>query len=79
LEQARQLEPENARVLLGLAFSHWESGEQEAARSSYELARSADPYLAEQYPLYASSDTGGKRSSVPSEIANALFGGDWLE
>ncbi len=79
LEQARQLEPENARVLLGLAFSHWESGEQEAARSSYEMARSADPYLAEQYPLYASSDTGGKRSSLPSEIADALFGGDWLE
>ncbi|MFP4425592.1 MAG: hypothetical protein ACLFPP_03980 [Spirochaetaceae bacterium] len=80
LKRAQELEPENGRVLLGLAFSHWESGEQEAARTSYEMARSVDPYLAQQYPLFASSDArGGTRSSGASESASALFGGDWLE
>lgn len=78
LEQARELEPGNGRVLLGLALSHWQSGNQEEARSAYQLASEANPHLAEQFPLFSASEELNRASKAPGALTS-LFATDWLE
>ncbi|MFW5728615.1 MAG: WD40 repeat domain-containing protein, partial [Spirochaetota bacterium] len=52
LERARAQEPDNARVLLGIAYSYWESGNQDEARRAYQRVSALSPTLARRYPLF---------------------------
>lgn len=76
LEQARREEPENARVLIGLAFALWESGDRDEARSTWEVASRASPGLARRYPLFGTpEETNGARAGS----ADPIFAVDWVE
>ena len=76
LERARHVDPENPRVLMGLAFSFWESGNQTEARSSYEVASRMSPNLARRYPLFTLAGTdGGERAGTGPSI----YSQDWAE
>ncbi len=76
LERARTAEPENARVLLGLAFSYWESGNQENARDTYAAASRISPTLARRYPLF-DAETNGTRATEAGRTS--LFTEEWAD
>ena len=76
LERARAAEPENARVLLGLAFSYWESGNQSEARDTYAAASRISPTLARRYPLF---DAAGNGTRASSGGPARLFTDEWSE
>jgi hypothetical protein len=76
LERARAVEPENARILLGLAFSYWESGAQSEARDTYSAASSASPSLARRFPLFDTADDGARASD---RTTAPIFREDWAE
>ncbi len=76
LEQARRHQPENARVLMGLAFSLWESGDREQARSTWEVASRVSPGLARRYPLFG---TPGETNGARAGSADSIFAVDWVE
>ena len=78
LERARSVDPENARVLLGLALSYWESGDRDQARSTYEAAARQSPTLARRFPLFADTDDGGGRATAQTD-RTALFAIDWAD
>lgn len=78
LERAQRAAPENARVLLGLAFSHWTSGNQEPARRAYERVTQLRPTLADRYPLFDDSSSG-QTGRASSAVSLDLFGTDWAE
>lgn len=65
LDRARELSPEDPRVLLGLAFSYRRSGEHASAAAAYEAASRIAPALAARYPLEA---------SAPSAVAGRAAG-----
>jgi tetratricopeptide (TPR) repeat protein len=73
LERAELAEPENPRVLIGLALLYWESGDQAQARSTYERASGIRPSLARRYPLFAGSSDTTSRAGTGSQ----LFATDW--
>lgn len=76
LERARSREPENARVLMGLAFSFWESGDRDEARSTWEVASHVSPALARRYPLFGDSgESGGARAGAVERI----YSSDWVD
>lgn len=91
LERASAREPANARVLLGLAYAHWRSGDRDEARRAYDQVVQLRPALAERYPLFdgagdgadAASDSGGTGRAARSGRASngsagdELFGADW--
>jgi len=76
LERARNAEPENARVLLGLATSYWESGDETRARDAFEAASALSPALAGRYPLFGdpASESGARAGLRGSAITS-----DWVE
>ena len=75
LERARLVSPDNPRILMGLAFSYWESGDQEEARDTYALASRASPSLARRFPLFATNagDSGSRAGT-----ADTVFNLDWV-
>lgn len=73
LERARSVAPENPRVLLGLAFSHWENGNRDEARDTYAEASRASPSLARRFPLFSDSDSTARAGHVES-----VFTQDWV-
>ncbi|MFW5686093.1 MAG: tetratricopeptide repeat protein, partial [Spirochaetota bacterium] len=82
LESALAAEPENARVLLGLAFSHWESGNEQDARSHYEVASRLSPSLARRYPLFADQpgEAGpGGPAGTRAGVRSNLILTDWVD
>jgi tetratricopeptide (TPR) repeat protein len=80
LKRAQELEPENARVLIALAYSLFKSGNETDANNMFERASKIDPSLTSRFPLSgpsaAAADKGrAAREGVPPE----LFNSDWLE
>ena len=76
LERAREREPENARILMGLAFSFWETGDRDEARSRWEVASRVSPSLARRYPLFSeAAEATGARAGV----GESIFAKDWVE
>ena len=65
LKRAQELEPDNARVLIALAFSLLRSGSTSDARNTFERASKIDPPLAFRYPLSGAtaSSTGSGRAA----------------
>ncbi|NBC28672.1 MAG: tetratricopeptide repeat protein, partial [Spirochaetes bacterium] len=76
LERARNAEPENARVLLGLATSYWESGDETRARDAFEAASALSPALAGKYPLFGDA---GSESGTRAGLRDSAITFDWIE
>lgn len=79
LERARSIDPENARVLLGLALSYWENGDRDRARSTYEAAARQSPALARRFPLFADTGNAGSGRASAQADRTMLFGVDWAD
>jgi tetratricopeptide (TPR) repeat protein len=80
LKRAQKLEPENARVLIALAFSLLKNGNSADAKSTYERASKIDPALAFRYPLSGAAATPGEQGRASREGASSeLFSADWAE
>jgi WD40 repeat protein/tetratricopeptide (TPR) repeat protein len=80
LKRAEKLEPDNARVLIALAFSLYQSGNTSDATSMFDRASRIDPALAFRYPLQgAASGSDGKGRAALEGKAPELFGADWVE
>jgi hypothetical protein len=83
------MSPDNAHVLIRLAYSYLQSGNESEARSTYLRMSRIDPALAERFPLFAATDSPGTPpdgGSGPSPEARAarvgsgqpLFSSDWI-
>jgi WD40 repeat protein/tetratricopeptide (TPR) repeat protein len=80
LKRAEKLEPENARVLIALAFSLYQSGNASDAKTTFERASKIDPALAFRYPLQSTAPgADAKGRAALSGKAPELFGADWVE
>jgi hypothetical protein len=79
LKRAQKLEPENARVLIALAFSLLHSGKTSDARSTFDRASKIDPTLAFRYPLSGATTTGEQGRAAREGAAPELFSADWAE
>jgi tetratricopeptide (TPR) repeat protein len=80
LKRAQQLEPDNARVLIALAFSLLQSGNTSDAKSTFERASKIDPALAFRYPLSGATTAPAERGRAAREgKASELFGVEWVE
>jgi WD40 repeat protein/tetratricopeptide (TPR) repeat protein len=76
LRRAQQLQPDNARVLIALAWSLYRSGNETDARSTFERMSRIDPALASRYPLFGPS--GAAQGRAGREGAPELFSADWV-
>jgi tetratricopeptide (TPR) repeat protein len=80
LKRAEQLEPDNARVLIALAFSLIRSGNTSDAKSTYERAGKIDPALAFRYPLSGATSSSAEQGRAAGQgKPPALFSADWVE
>jgi cytochrome c-type biogenesis protein CcmH/NrfG len=80
LKRAQKLEPENARVLIALAFSLLKNGNSADAKSTYERASKIDPALAFRYPLSGPAAKPGEQGRASREgTSSELFSADWTE
>ena len=80
LKRAQNLEPENARVLIALAFSLQQGGNSADAKSMYERASRIDPALAFRYPLSGAPAGPAAQGRASRESATPeLFSADWAE
>ena len=80
LKRAQELEPDNARVLIALAFSQLRSGSTSDARNTYERASKIDPALAFRYPLSgATASSAGSGRAADAGTAAEIFGSDWVQ
>jgi WD40 repeat protein/tetratricopeptide (TPR) repeat protein len=77
LRRAQQKEPDNARVLIALGISLFQSGNELDAKSAWERGRRIDPALASRYPLAGSAAGGQGRAGATDP--KALFGTDWVQ
>src|SRR5208337_1143306 len=80
LKRAQQLEPDNARVLIALAFSLLQSGNTSDAKTTFERAGKIDPALAFRYPLSgATASPVGQGRAAREGKPSELFSADWAE
>ena len=80
LKRAQKLEPDNARVLIALAFSLFQSGNESDAKSTFERMSRIDPGLASRYPLFgASSAQAGQGRAAREGAGQQLFGAEWVQ
>jgi WD40 repeat protein/tetratricopeptide (TPR) repeat protein len=79
LKKAQEQEPDNARVLIALAFSLFQSGKEADARSAFERASKIDPAIALRYPLSGVVAPTGKGRAAAEGRAPELFSTDWVE
>mgnify|MGYP006278248459 CR=1 FL=1 len=87
LERARAQDPDNARVLLGIAYSYWESGHQNEARRAYHRVSELSPTLARRYPLFGETGDGAPRAGAESRagaerragVSMDFFARDWVD
>jgi WD40 repeat protein len=80
LRRALQLEPENARVLLALAHTLFQSGEESDARAAFERASKIDLALSSRYPLPGeAAPPAGQTRAAQEGKASELFSTDWVE
>lgn len=84
LVRAEKIDPNNAHVLISLAFSYFQSGSEREARRVFERASRADPGLAARYPLFGGNSgnvADGGTSAVPragrDTATEELFGSEW--
>lgn len=89
LEEASRRDPENARILLGLALAYREGGDPSRARSTFQHASRISPSLAMRYPLFGDTNAGGQvagggspgdagtRAGHSDPAVELLF--DWVE
>jgi len=79
LRRAQQIEPENARVLIALAFSLFQSGNESDAKSTYERMSRIDPRWprATAVRRHRCLRRAGARRAKGKDPE--LFGADWLE
>jgi WD40 repeat protein len=77
LRRAQRIEPDNARVLIALAFSFLQSGNSSDAQSTFERAGKIDPALAFRFPLSGGSAQQGRAAREPKSAE--LFSVDWVE
>jgi len=88
LERALRIDPDNARILLGLAVTYFETGQRDQARAAFERASRISPSLANRYPLPVSSEAtqmtapsgnaSGSRSGRYS-VTDELLTTEWRE
>ena len=80
LKRAQELEPENARVLIALAYSLFKSGNETDANNTFERASKIDPALASRFPLSGPSAAAAGQGRAAREGAPPeLFSSDWIE
>ncbi|MGO9308360.1 MAG: WD40 repeat domain-containing protein [Spirochaetia bacterium] len=80
LKRAQQLEPDNARVLIALAFSLLQSGNATDAKSTFERAGKIDPALAFRYPLSGATSSNAAQGRAAGQGAPPeLFSADWVQ
>jgi tetratricopeptide (TPR) repeat protein len=80
LRRALQQEPDNARALIALAFSLFQSGNESAAKTTFERASKIDPSLAFRYPLSgAAAAPAGQARAAQEGKASEVFSADWVE
>jgi tetratricopeptide (TPR) repeat protein len=75
LERAAAQDADNSRVLLGLAWAQWRSGDHAAAEASWRAAESLEPRLAAQYPLVPADSAAGTRAA--SSASAGPFSQEW--
>ena len=80
LKRAQRLQPDNPRVLVALAFSYFQAGNEASEKQTWERMSRIDPGLAARYPLFgsASAATGQARAGRVDASAG-LFGADWVQ
>ncbi len=80
LVRAEKIDPNNAHVLMSLAYSYFHDGNQQEAKNAFERASRIDPQLAASYPLFGSSPgtAGSGRASRESGAAE-IFTSDWSD
>ena len=67
-------------MLIALAFSLFQSGNESAAKSTFERMSRIDPALATRYPLFGASSTpAGQGRAAREGKGRELFGGEWLQ
>jgi WD40 repeat protein/tetratricopeptide (TPR) repeat protein len=80
LKRAEKLEPNNARVLIALAFSLFQSGNESDAKSTFERMSRIDPALASRYPLSGASSTpAGQGRAAREGKGQQLFSAEWVQ
>lgn len=84
LKRAERISPDNPRVLIALAFSYFQAGNEPEARSAWERGSRIDPALAARYPLSGTGAAGsggaaGQARAGRADPAAALFGTDWMQ
>jgi len=78
LKRAQKTQPDNARVLIALAYSYFQAGNQADAKKAYQRMSKIDPSLAARYPLFgpATAEPGQGRAGK-ADKSSELFGTDW--
>ena len=80
LKRALRLEPENARVLIALAYSLDKAGNAAEAKNTFERASRIDPALAARNPLSGAPDAAaGQVRAAAQGSPPPLFSADWVE
>ncbi len=87
LQKAGRIDPDNAHVLVRLAFSYVQAGKESDARRTFERMSKIDPALAMRYPLFGGTTAGTTASSPRTTESRAardltagrLFGSDWYD
>ncbi len=80
LKRAQKLQPENTRVLIALAYSYFQAGNQVDAKKAYQRMSKVDPGLAARYPLFgAAAAAPGQGRAARADKAAELFGTDWTQ
>ena len=78
LKRAQRQDPDNARVLIALAFTYFQAGNEAEAKSTFERMSRIDPTLAARFPLFGSAPATGQARAGRESAAKDLFGGDWV-
>ena len=80
LKRAERLQPDNPRVLVALAFSYFQAGNEKGAKQAWERMSRIDPGLAARYPLFGSASAAAGQARAGRVDASAgLFGADWVQ
>lgn len=80
LKRAQKLQPDNSRVLIALAYSYFQAGNQADAKQAYERMSKIDPGLAARYPLFGTATAAaGQARAGRADKASEFFGSDWSQ
>ncbi len=80
LKRAQKLQPDNSRVLIALAYSYFQAGNQADAKQAYERMSKIDPGLAARYPLFGTpAAAAGQGRAGRADKATDYFGSEWSQ